>query len=369
MVTRWSKPTSRPCTIHWRRTACRARISIENSAVIGLLRAMHVVPEEAASCRHRPRGRACGVTCPQAGTRAEANALLLGRTSRTWQRFYEWMDNYHLPARRLMVRYKGSWADARKDFQAGKLSETTCANWSISRNGWSTVAAEIVSELKGACRPSAPKISPAITISVSSARTRRLPSSCSTLAISRAGAAVDIGGRETGAMLDTNAYTAPEHANLRAARVISGSRMLTPISPPANTLATRNGRNTGPGRRQRRRGAPQGNARLDRTAASKTTGGDVKEPGQSGSRQGTRRAPSELRLVEDSAKGRKPTSSCRTGFMKRPCAISAKLIDTYKKTTDPAKRAEIAQQIRNARQESLFRCAKPTRPRRRSIML
>lgn len=328
---------------------------IENLAVVGLLRAMHVVPEQGGKLLGVGAAAERAESIARRPELAQANAPLLGRTSRSWQRFYEWMDNYHLPARRLMVRYKGSWADARKDFQAGKLSENDMRQL-VNLRKWvvDSLAAEIVSELKGSVQAfGSENLTSDYDISFVGPNAQAAVILFNARYLARWGAAVDIGGRETGIMLDTNAYTAPEHANFK------GGEGDIWFQDAYAHLAARKYLNEAQWAEYRTRlestadaarlkemldWAEQQHQKLQEAIATELAN---LEAGK------TPASADELRLVEDSAKGEADIVVQNRLYEATLRSIS-ELIDTYKKTADPVKRKEIAQQIRNAQSEALY---------------
>ncbi|HLB79843.1 MAG TPA: hypothetical protein VJJ77_05015, partial [Dongiaceae bacterium] len=195
---------------------------LENLGVIVLLRGMHPLTAggesrwmrqaQARIDRHlRETGRE--VAPPERGR--------VGQTGEAWARFYEWVDAYYSPVQQLMVRFEGDWNAARKAYQNGEVTESQMRRMvQLRRQVVDALSDEIVKELGGEVQAfGSENLTSDYDISFVGPRAQVAVILFNARFNKRWAAAVDIGGRETGTVLDTNAYTGPEHANF-----LGGSR-------------------------------------------------------------------------------------------------------------------------------------------------
>jgi hypothetical protein len=181
---------------------------LENVLIVSLLRATHKAGEVA--------GGALGLNRTQDGSRAGPKELPeFARKRAAELRYNEWLDAYYIPARRLMEQFKGDWAAARKAYTKGDISESQMRRM-VALRRWvvDSLAQEILSELKGEVEAfGSENLTSDYDISFVGPKAQVAVILFNARFNARWGAAADVGGRETGVTLDTNAYTRSEHLN------------------------------------------------------------------------------------------------------------------------------------------------------------
>ncbi len=185
---------------------------LENVLIVSLLRATHKAGDIA--------GGALGLNRTPEGSRTGLRELpKFARSAAAKEaaeiRYNEWLDAYYIPARRLMEQFKGDWAAARKAYTKGEISESQMRRM-VEMRRWvvDTLAQEILGELKGEVEAfGSENLTSDYDISFVGPMAQVAVILFNARFNSRWGAAADIGGRETGVTLDTNAYTRSEHLN------------------------------------------------------------------------------------------------------------------------------------------------------------
>ncbi|WP_169544096.1 hypothetical protein [Sneathiella aquimaris] len=123
--------------------------------------------------------------------------------------YQNWLQNVDKPARILLETYGGNWDAARKAFQKGELSAANMRKLTLLRKDIvDSLANEIVRELGGEVQAfGSENLTSDYDISFVGPKAQLAVIIFNARFASRWGKAAQLGGRETGVVLDTNAYT------------------------------------------------------------------------------------------------------------------------------------------------------------------
>ena len=179
----------------------------ENLMVVSLLRATHVAGDAGKNALGIPTGQGTGNAGRNLAQRGDARGAEV--------RYQQWVDAYHIPARRLIEQFGGDWAAARKAYQKNEISEGQMRRLvELRKSVVDRLANEILAELGGDVQAfGSTNLTSDYDISFVGPKAQLAVILFNARFGARWGAAMDIGGRETGITLDTNAYTATEHLN------------------------------------------------------------------------------------------------------------------------------------------------------------
>jgi DNA repair exonuclease SbcCD ATPase subunit len=179
----------------------------ENLMVVSLLRATHVAGDAGKRALGIPTGQGTGNAGRSLAERTDARGAEV--------RYQQWLDAYYLPARRLMEQFNGDWAALRKAYQKKEISEEQMRRVVELRKAVvDSLYKEIVAELGGEVQAfGSTNLTSDYDISFVGPKAQLAVILFNARFGARWAAARDIGGRETGVTLDTNAYTGTEHLN------------------------------------------------------------------------------------------------------------------------------------------------------------
>lgn len=185
----------------------------ENLMVVSLLRATHVASDAGKKALGIPTGQGTGNTSRSLAERGDARGADV--------RYQQWLDAYYIPARRLMEQFGGDWAAARKAYQKNEISEGQMRRLvELRKSVVDTLAKEILAELGGDVQAfGSTNLTSDYDISFVGPKAQLAVILFNARFGARWGAAMDIGGRETGVTLDTNAYTGTEHLNFTGGKL------------------------------------------------------------------------------------------------------------------------------------------------------
>jgi hypothetical protein len=185
----------------------------ENLVVVSLLRATHVAGDAGKKALGIPTGPGTGNAGRSLAERTDARGAEV--------RYQQWLDAYHIPARRLMEQFNGDWAALRKAYQKKEISEEQMRRVvELRKQVVDTLAKEILAELGGEVQAfGSTNLTSDYDISFVGPKAQLAVILFNARFGARWGAAMDIGGRETGVTLDTNAYTETEHLNFTGGKL------------------------------------------------------------------------------------------------------------------------------------------------------
>ena len=185
----------------------------ENLMVVSLLRATHVAGDAGRKALGIPTGQGTGNAGRSLAERADARGAEV--------RYQQWLDAYYIPARRLMEQFNGDWAALRKAYQKKEISEEQMRRVvELRKSVVDTLAKEILAELGGEVQAfGSTNLTSDYDISFVGPKAQLAVILFNARFGARWGAAMDIGGRETGVTLDTNAYTETEHLNFTGGKL------------------------------------------------------------------------------------------------------------------------------------------------------
>jgi hypothetical protein len=179
----------------------------ENLMVVTLLRATHVAGDAGKKALGIPTGQGTGNAGRSLAERTDARGAEV--------RYQQWLDAYHIPARRLMEQFNGDWAALRKAYQKKEISEEQMRRVvELRKSVVDSLVKEILAELGGEVQAfGSTNLTSDYDMSFVGPKAQLAVILFNARFGARWGAAMDIGGRETGVTLDTNAYTETEHLN------------------------------------------------------------------------------------------------------------------------------------------------------------